>query len=516
MSSFDLIIKKILKLDNNPFSPSYDINDKTDAFQKLIFYGLINTNTKTYTNTKNTPAKNINVNTNVIKNKFKFFYNTLNGPFLKASDFKNKFINFFYKIQKTYNALNKFVWIYKFKKAKIVVDQDICLNTLNINDTNVMVIFQNNSKYLFNINDLINISKTALINSYLFFSEPLSIKNPYNNIPFNKSTLYNMFFYIKFNTHIYNELFTKYFYCDFNLSFFKIKHEYLLRDYAIHNYVYKSPSNLLEEEIRQMIEMCNSQYRMKNIKCFIKIDNDFPRDKLIRIMRPYLLLYCISSYSLLMHKRSQASYMLSNKLFSFYKYNPQFGRKKYKMVVKYTKKLKMKITKKIIEFDDKHILFNDKEQQNNMFLNDHLSYDEINYNAYNYEDSSIEDENRHTNNENTNEDNNEDTNEDNNEDTNEDTNEDNNSINNLESNEEILNENAIFNNIFDNINTINNTNEITISDRSVRNRNMLHSIDTIDTINDELYMFINITENIRFDDDNYFNYENDADTDSIS
>ena len=58
------------------------------------------------------------------------------------------FKQMFYKIQRLYNILNRFVYNYKFKRAKIVVNSDMCLNELKEGDKNVISIIQNNSKYL--------------------------------------------------------------------------------------------------------------------------------------------------------------------------------------------------------------------------------------------------------------------------------------------------------------------------------------------------------------------------------
>ena len=113
-------------------------------------------------------------------NKFKFFDNTVNGFIIKGLE--AEFIDYFCRIQKTYNILNRLVKMYKYKRAKIVSNTDMYLNTLDVNDKNVICIVQNNSKYLFNINDLIKIINTSLTNSYMFFAQPLPIKNPYNNI----------------------------------------------------------------------------------------------------------------------------------------------------------------------------------------------------------------------------------------------------------------------------------------------------------------------------------------------
>jgi hypothetical protein len=209
----------------------------------------------------------------------------------------------------------------------------------------------------------------------MFFSEPIPIKNPYNNLPFNKSTLYNIYFYIRFNTNYYPELFFKFFDVDFNLTIFKNKNEYLLREKAISNFVYKSTSQILVNEIKRMI----TKYNYVNKKNKIIIDEDFPKDKLIRIFQPYLLLHVTSQYAFLEHKKTEANYFLKRSLKRFQSFNPQFGRKKYKLLMGYKRNFKRFIKEKLIEFDDRHIKFNDVEYQNEIFLEDHLKYEENSY-----------------------------------------------------------------------------------------------------------------------------------------
>jgi hypothetical protein len=71
----------------------------------------------------------------------------------------------------------------------------------------------------------------------------------------------------------------------------------------------------------------------------------------------------------------------------FNNYNHLFGRKKYKFILEHTSDFKRKIKGKIIEFDDKHITFNNIEKQNDDFLNDHLkitdNIDNIDNNIFN-------------------------------------------------------------------------------------------------------------------------------------
>jgi hypothetical protein len=377
MTTFSLIIKNIINTDNNIFFPTYKINDNVLEIHKLFFNLLLNYNDKITTAIK-----------------FHFFINTLQNLFMR-NEYRDEFINYFCKIQRIYHLLNSFIANYKYKKAKIVVSQDMCLNEININDKNVFCLLHHNSKYLFHISDLINIINTALTHSQNFFSEPVSIKNPYNNLPFEKSILYNIYIFIKFNTFYRPHFFFNFFQCDFNLTLFANQNEYMLREYIIKNFVYKSTSNILKMEINTMLTQFNIKHKNSKPKYNITIDVAFPNNKLIRIMQPYLLLYCTSNYSLLSHKREEAKNILNKKLIDFYKFNPSFGRKKYKIRVKYINNFKKIISEKIIEYDDKHILFNNVTIQNKIFLADHLKFNECldvfirNYPVYdNYSDTS--------------------------------------------------------------------------------------------------------------------------------
>ena len=61
---------------------------------------------------------NNNLN-NKANDKLTFFYDTINNfYFSKSIEAQNEFINYFYKIQKTYHTLNRLCLVYKIKKAK--------------------------------------------------------------------------------------------------------------------------------------------------------------------------------------------------------------------------------------------------------------------------------------------------------------------------------------------------------------------------------------------------------------
>ena len=346
MTAIGYITNKVLNMDNNVFSLNYDKSDPVKPLIKLVFMSLVN---------------------NRYKGKFNMFKETLIS-FLQFS--RDEFINFFCKIQKTYYAFSRLAFIYKYKKSAMSVTTDIGLNDITINDKNILCIYHFNSRYLFNINDLLKIITTSITNSYMFFSQPLPSKNPYNNLPFTKSNLYNMYFFLKFKTNIYNDLFVKFFNCDFNLTTFYHKYEYLLRQYILDNFIKNSTEDELIKEIQKMINIFNKKTTKK-----ILINDEFPKKRLIKIMKPYLMLYLQSYYSFVPIVKNNAIVLLNSKLKKFQNFNPKFGRKIFKLGFKCYANFKRKSYIKSIEFLDNHIAFNFDEETN--FLTNHTYYNEI-------------------------------------------------------------------------------------------------------------------------------------------
>ena len=337
MYTFFHIIKKIIKI---PTSQNlFKEKEISNPFLIFIFNNLIIGNNLT------------------IQNKFSFFINTLNNMFFTEKQ-KEDFINVFCKIQKTYFALSKFAYLYKFKKSNTVVTYDLGLNPIDINNKNTICLLQNNNKYYFKINDLINIIDTALSNSPMFFCEPLIIKNPYNNIPFNKSTIYNIYFYIRTKTLIVPELIHKFFLSGLDLNKFEKDYEYLIREYAISKYINNSDSNTLYNSIKLMINYYNISYNNSYNSNSIKIHDKFPKKQLIDIMRPYLFLYYTYNYSLINQKKIDYKNEFYTKMDNFYKFNYAFGRQIIKVNVYYTKQ-NIKKYKHTYAYNDIHINFSE-------------------------------------------------------------------------------------------------------------------------------------------------------------
>lgn len=236
-NTFHLIIKKIINFDDNIFLNNYEkksnVNNINIAYK--IFFNLLCNN---------------------YKNKFDFIRETLDNFYL-INNKKNtdQFFEYIYLIQKTYNALNRLAFMYKYNKSKIFINTDLQLNEINVNDKNVICIYHNYSKYLFKVHELLKLIYTSLTNAFLFFNEPLAIKNPYDNIPFQKSTLYNIYIHIINNCDLsvlkqdHIDLFFKFYKCHFNMTLFVINHEYILRNYSIKNYINNSTKESLKKTL---------------------------------------------------------------------------------------------------------------------------------------------------------------------------------------------------------------------------------------------------------------------------
>ena len=121
-----------------------------------------------------------------------------------------------------------------------------------------------------------------------------------------------------------------------------------------------------------MIHQYNKK-AIKNKKIFIH--DEFPKKQLIKIMKPYLILHLQSFYSLIPIIKNNTEILLNRKLKKFYKFNPRFGRKVFKLEFKYDTRFRKRSHVKSYEFIDKHIQFNVDENVN--FLTDHTHYTEI-------------------------------------------------------------------------------------------------------------------------------------------
>lgn len=307
-----------------------------------------------------------------IKYKFKYMYEMLiNNMFLRDEQ-KQENETIFYKTQRTYHTIKRVLYNYRFKKAPTKIQTDLCLNVIDPGHANTFTFFKNRVKYCFSVRDLVHIIINAITHCHDFFMEPMDPKNPYTNLPFSRADLYNMYFRIKNSNHIIPPMIVNYFLLGFDLDMFIMNNETTIREYAIKKYVMNSPPNVMYNEILDMIdEFFECMMTVKKEKVVsdnkiikvnkkvlqtIHLDNEFPRDRLIHIMRPYLFMSLMSTHYIMgTEKRDTAKRIFKYMVKRFIVYNPNFGRKCINVVIGNTKD-----TNSLFSFDSKlETKFND-------------------------------------------------------------------------------------------------------------------------------------------------------------
>jgi hypothetical protein len=257
------------------------------------------------------------------KQRFLYLQTILNNIFY-SDEQKEEFIAYFQKAQRMYRAFSRLATNFRRKHTVLQTEHDLFMNPISATQKNVMTIYQNNAGYLFTIMDLKRLIDTSLAHSPRFITEPLSVKNPYNNMPFSLAILYSIYFFMKQSDTIMSTLFHRYFLVNFNLKQFKKNNSVFIRDLTIRHQVYSGSVETLSSVCRAMIHNRNRNHRKK---CHILIHKEFPNELLVKIMRPYLHLYYRSIYSLDIYAKYEAEEKLEWELNRLFQHNAKFGRK---------------------------------------------------------------------------------------------------------------------------------------------------------------------------------------------
>lgn len=378
MSAFSQIIHK----QNSDSNDLYQFVLENDGSNLFEFYRLVFSQEFTAQNITATAIKQLlytlatkNKSLNHIlnaKHKFKWLKETLSNIFLN-DEARAIVLDKFSKAQRVYNLINRMVYRYKFRHASMKVQHDLCMEPISESQRNVITILHEDQKYLFTTSDLIKMVESSLANSPYFFSAPLIIKNPYTNLPFQKSHLYNIYFFVRERVIHIPKLFHAYFISNFHLKNFRDTNQTLIQCEHIRQYVKNGDEDCLHEDIMTMLS--SIKYRGH-----ITIDPSFPKGKLVEVMRPYLELYYIYITSFDFSARNKAKDELTLRLTAFYKYNYLFGRKLYKVKNENGKRIRS------VVFCDQHLPY----KKTATFANYETSHLEIIESSPNYGTRSLE------------------------------------------------------------------------------------------------------------------------------
>lgn len=246
--------------------------------------------------------------------KLSQFHETFTNPFIQCG---SDILTIFCKAQQAYYAFSKLARKIKIQTAKISLTTDLYLNDIDTRHRQSICIHKQGTNYWFSSADLKRHIESALSNSPNFFSEPMRPRNPHTNIPFTDADVYNIYFHMKDNSHLFPSLLHGYVMSGLQLDKFRMDYEYMIRDTFLKKCTYDIDKDTLFRRIRLML-----------LAVKIHVNRMTPKDDLIEIMRPYFYLYMVSRYHICgSEKHGLAMTVLLERLNELKEFNPFFGRK---------------------------------------------------------------------------------------------------------------------------------------------------------------------------------------------
>jgi hypothetical protein len=255
---------------------------------------------------------------------------------VKTMVYDNFFINetkqqnliaLFSKAQKIYWTLNRFAQKYKYIKTKSFDIQKSLYEVefSKCKKTHIISLIENNTKYIFRINELLNLWKTSLSNCCNLQPAPIIPRNPYTGLKISIHNLYNIYFFARFNTDILiNNLIKSFFHLNFDIKKFKKEQYHNLCDNAIKNYIQDSePIQLFYD----CINMINANPRIFNYSRINEEMNYKHKIQFVNLLKEYLTYYLYSTESCNPFIKSKNRILFKKSIKKFMKKHPTFGRR---------------------------------------------------------------------------------------------------------------------------------------------------------------------------------------------
>lgn len=249
----------------------------------------------------------------------------INNNFIREYT-KTNFKKLFYKALKVYILILKFIGKLKINRYHDpLINTDLMLNDLDkYKERDIIILYENKTKYKFYIYDLIKLWNTALLKQEELFSYPERLKNPYTNLDFSDLNLHKIYnFAIK--NYIKIPIPIVLFYdVKFDIDKLVFTHYYYFLEKSITAHVDDMDIELYDEIYNIYI---NYKTYLKNIEIPV-LDDEDNEDKLkiIKKMRNVLISYYLSIYCSENTKVYHTKQFLIT-LKKFNKNNMGFGRK---------------------------------------------------------------------------------------------------------------------------------------------------------------------------------------------
>ena len=221
--------------------------------------------------------------------------------FLMGNNFLNNnskdiFLSKFSRFQRTINAFKKLAKMWRIKRKYVVYQNTTDFKGVELSEYRkelVIELIENNTVYSFLIHDLLKIWCVALRQRIHAFENPLKFKNPYTNMPFSITNLYNIYYRAFFNLIKRHPLVDMHFNSKFSLQLLLRTYGSQMREWAIYDYANT-------DDISLYYELIGIQEEYGHILRCLRTDERFSNNvklKQIKQYRQLIKTYCFISYS---------------------------------------------------------------------------------------------------------------------------------------------------------------------------------------------------------------------------
>jgi hypothetical protein len=217
---------------------------------------------------------------------------------------KAKFLSDFSRFQKTINGFKKLVKLWRIKKKCIVYPNTTDLKGNDLSDYKphlLIDLIEDNTIYSFCIHDLLKMWSTALRQRMIVIERPTKLKNPYTNLEFSLTNLYNIYYKALFNGIRRPPLVDMHFHCKFSIKTLLCTYGAQLREWAITDYAETEDISLYNELIGVHSDYGHLLPKLRVSDSF----SDKIKMKQIQIYKPIIQAYCFMAYSNNSHLISQ-------------------------------------------------------------------------------------------------------------------------------------------------------------------------------------------------------------------
>ena len=219
----------------------------------------------------------------------------LENPFVNEEN-KETFMVNFSRFQRTINGFKKLVRLWRIKKKCLVYPNTTDLKGNELTDYKphlVIDLIENNTIYSFYIHDLLKMWNMCLRTRMCVIETPAKLKNPYTNLAFSNTNLYNIYYKALFGGITRPPVVDMCFQCRFYIQTLLHNYGAQLREWAIADYAETDEISLYNELIGVQAEYGSLLPRLRVSQQF----SDTIKMKQIKIYKPIIQAYCFMSYS---------------------------------------------------------------------------------------------------------------------------------------------------------------------------------------------------------------------------